>query len=55
VLADTTPGYRLKPGRWAVDAVITVPANAPEGPYQVVVDFAGPVTFNRPVGLNVKR
>lgn len=41
ILTDPVDGYRLGAGQWAVDARITVPADAPPGVYTLSMSFAG--------------
>jgi hypothetical protein len=39
VIDDTEAGYLLRPGTWADDDVIDVPANAPKGRYTVEIEI----------------
>jgi hypothetical protein len=39
VVADRTPDYALKPGRWVVDATVEIPEAARDGLYAIEVVF----------------
>lgn len=41
VVTDTDPKYDLRPGRWVIDVMVTVPPTAPEGLYALELDFKG--------------
>jgi hypothetical protein len=56
ILSDGVPNYRVKPGRWTVDANIHVPSGAAEGLYTVRLDFAaGAMYLDGSVSLMVKK
>ncbi len=39
VFQDVTENFEIKPGRWAVDAFITIPTNAPPGIYSLETEI----------------
>jgi hypothetical protein len=41
VLRDTDAKYELRPGRWVIDVMVTVPPAAPEGLYALELEFKG--------------
>jgi hypothetical protein len=41
VVRDTDAKYDLRPGRWVIDVMVTVPASAPEGLYALELEFKG--------------
>ena len=41
VLRDTDAKYDLRPGRWVIDVMVTVPPSAPEGLYALELEFKG--------------
>jgi hypothetical protein len=48
ILKESNPSYDLRPGRWAIDVFVTVPATASDGLYALELDFKSPsVKFNR--------
>jgi hypothetical protein len=56
ILSDSVPNFRVKPGRWTVDANIHVPQGAAEGLYMVRLDFAaGAVSFDGSVRVTVRK
>jgi hypothetical protein len=47
IVRDTDAKYDLRPGRWVVDVMVTVPATAPAGVYALELEFkGGGVKFN---------
>lgn len=64
VLTDTDPAFEIRPGRWAVDAYIQTPENAPAGDYELEAECrpeaspAGrdqtPQSFKNRVGLRIQ-
>ncbi len=41
IVNERDPAYEFKPGRWIVDAFVTVPENAEVGIYAVELEFEG--------------
>jgi len=41
IVRETTEAYEIKPGRWIVDAEVTLPENAEPGVYAYEMDFKG--------------
>ena len=47
IVRDTDAKYDLRPGRWVVDVMVTVPPSAPGGLYALELEFkGGGVKFN---------
>jgi hypothetical protein len=47
IVRDTDPKYVLRPGRWVIDVMVTVPPTAPQGLYALELEFKGKgVKFN---------
>ncbi len=42
IFEDITKDFEFKPGKWAVDAFITVPPSAPAGVYYLSMEFKSP-------------
>jgi len=55
LVAERTPGYELKPGRWVVDAFVQLPPTAEEGIYALELEFQGPVRILQSLTFAVER
>jgi hypothetical protein len=55
ILVDTQPGWEVKPGRWIIDATVSLPADAEPGVYAYELEFdSAPVTFEKSLTFVVR-
>ncbi len=55
IVVDLLPGWDLKPGRWIVDAVVALPADAEPGIYTYELQFeSDPVAFEKSLTFVVR-
>jgi len=55
IVVDQLPSWDLKPGRWVIDAMIALPANAEPGIYNYELQFeSAPVAFEKSLTFVVR-
>lgn len=56
IVRETTEDYEIKPGRWVVDAEVTLPSDAGAGVYAYEISFVGgAVHFEKSLTFVVRR
>jgi hypothetical protein len=55
LLTDVQPKFLIRPGRWTVDATVSTPLSAPDGPYRMRIDMSGAIAADAAATFTMHR